>query len=225
MHGEGIGGHKLAHIMGLTFNMDTIYMTWLTGGIVLLIAVGATRRMQIVPHSRLQNFVEMIAEALYSQIKNSTGPKGRQIVPLIITLFIYLIIANWLGLIPGLTSPTNDINTTMALALFVLLTSHLLAVVNKGLFSYLHHFIEPYVLFLPINLIEEISKPITLAARLFGNIFAGEILLIILGMLVPFVIPTIWLGFSVFVGIVQALIFTIMSITYFANALQDHHDD
>ena len=82
---------------------------------------------------------------------------------------------------------------------------------------------KPHFLFLPINLIEEIAKPVTLSARLFGNILAGEILIVVLTKLVPYFIPSIWLAFSVFVGIIQAGIFTMMSMTYLANALQDNH--
>lgn len=224
MHGtEHIGAHQLAYFMGMAFHLDTIYMSLLASVIVLIIAVLATWKVQIVPQSRWQNFIEMVVEALLEQLDNNIGPNGRKVAPLIVTLFIYLVIANWLGLVPGFTSPTNDINATLGLALLILFTSHAIGIVNKGLFAHLRHFIEPYALFLPINIIEEISKPITLAARLFGNIFAGEILIIILNMLVPYVAPTVWLGFSVFVGVVQALIFTIMSITYLANALQEHH--
>jgi F-type H+-transporting ATPase subunit a len=93
--------------------------------------------------------------------------------------------------------------------------------VNKGLGSYLGHFIKPTPLFLPINIIEELSKPITLSFRLFGNIMAGEILIIVLGMLVPYIVPTAWLAFSVFVGIIQAFIFTMLSMSYLSAGLND----
>jgi F-type H+-transporting ATPase subunit a len=215
--------HKLVEFLGMTFHLDTIYMTWLSSAIVLLIAVLATRNLAIIPQSRWQHFIEMIAEALLDQVDNNIGPKGRKVAPLIMTLFIYLVISNWLGLVPGLTSPTNDINCTLGLAVMIVITVNFLGVRNKGFFGHFSHFIKPNIVFLPINLIEEISKPVTLSARLFGNIFAGEILIVILGMLVPYLIPTVWLAFSVFVGIVQAMIFTIMSMTYLANALQDNH--
>lgn len=215
--------HKIAHFLGMTFHMDTIYMTLLSSVIVLVLAILATRRVAVIPRSRWQLFIEMIVEALLDQVDNNIGPKGRKVAPLIITLFIYLVIANWLGLVPGMTSPTNDINCTLGLAVMIVLTVNYLGVANKGILGHFSHFIKPSIVFLPINIIEEISKPITLSARLFGNIFAGEILIVILGMLVPYVIPTAWLAFSVFVGIVQAMIFTIMSMTYLANALQDNH--
>ncbi|MDU2063661.1 MAG: F0F1 ATP synthase subunit A, partial [Sporomusaceae bacterium] len=85
------------------------------------------------------------------------------------------------------------------------------------------HFFKPYALFLPINIIEELAKPITLSFRLFGNIIAGEVLLIVLGMLVPYFVPTIWLAFSVFVGVIQAFIFTMLTMSYLSNSLNDNH--
>lgn len=224
-HGGGgheIGVHKLAHFAGLTFNLDTLYMTWLTMGIVIFLAVIATRRAEIVPRG-WQNFLEMAVLALLEQIDNNMGPKGRKLAPLIITLFLFLVVGNELGLIPGLTSPTNDINTTLGLALMVVMLVHVIGAINKGPVKYFKHFFEPFVPFVIINIVEEVAKPITLSFRLFGNILAGEILLIILGMLVPYVIPTAWLAFSVFVGVVQAFIFTILTISYLSNSVQDEH--
>lgn len=217
---EHIGVHKVAHFAGLAFNMDTLYMTWLTMAIVLLLVWAATRRITLVPRG-LQNVVEMIVEALHEQIESAIGPKGRFLGPFIVTLFLFLLVGNWLGLVPGLASPTNDLNTTLGLALMVILMVQVIGVWNKGFFGYFSHFFKPYAVFLPINIIEELSKPVTLSFRLFGNIAAGEILLVILGLLVPYLIPTGWLAFSVFVGVVQAFIFTVLSLSYLSNALKD----
>jgi F-type H+-transporting ATPase subunit a len=126
--------------------------------------------------------------------------------------------------VPGFTSPTNDINTTLALALVVIAFVHCLGVKNQGLLSYLKHFFKPSILMFPINVVEELAKPVTLSFRLFGNIMAGEILIIILGMLVPYFVPTLWLVFSVFVGIIQALIFTMLSMSYLSSVLEEHHE-
>jgi F-type H+-transporting ATPase subunit a len=224
-HGGGgheIGSHKLAHFAGLTFNMDTLTMTWLTMAIVIIFAVIATRRAALVPRG-WQNFLEMAVTALLDQIDNTMGPKGRKMAPLIITLFLFLVVGNELGLVPGFTSPTNDINTTLGLALMVVILVHIIGIREKGAGRYIKHFFEPYIPFVIINIIEELAKPITLSFRLFGNILAGEILLIILGMLVPYVIPTAWLAFSVFVGIVQAFIFTMLSMSYLSNSLKNEH--
>jgi len=223
-HGGGheIGSHKLAHFAGLTFNLDTLTMTWITMAIVILLAVAATRRIELRPRG-WQNFLEMAVVALLEQVEANMGAKGKKLAPLVITLFLFLAVGNELGLVPGFTSPTNDINTTLGLALMIVIIVHVLGVKNKGLIRYVKHFFEPYVPFVIINIIEEVAKPITLSFRLFGNILAGEILLLVLGMLVPYFVPTLWLAFSVFVGIVQAFIFTMLSISYLSNSLQDDH--
>ncbi len=226
-HGGGheIGGHKLGYIFGYAVHMDTLYMTWLTMAIVIAVAFVATRRLTLIP-SGWQNFLEMVVTALLDQIEGTMGPKGKKLAPLVITLFLFLLIANWLGLVPGFTSPTNDINTTLGLALMVVALVQILGMIHKGPVAYIKHFFQPFIPFVIINIIEELSKPITLAFRLFGNILAGEILIIILGILVPMWIPIpniIWLGFSVFVGVVQAFIFTMLSMSYLANSLDDHH--
>lgn len=220
--GHEIGAHKLAHFAGLTFHLDTLIMTWLTMAIIILLAVVATRNLKMKPQG-WQNFLEMVVDALLEQIDANMGPRGRKLAPLVITLFLFLVVGNELGLIPGFTSPTSDLNTTLGLALMIVVLVHILGVVNKGPVRYFKHFFEPYVPFVIINIIEELAKPITLSFRLFGNILAGEILLLILGMLVPYVVPTAWLAFSVFVGVVQAFIFTMLSISYLSNSLADNH--
>jgi len=218
--GHEIGTHTLAHFAGMTFHLDTLIMTWLTMAIIILFAVLATRNLQLKPQG-WQNFLEMVMNALLEQIDANMGSRGRKLAPLVITLFLFLVVGNELGLIPGLKSPTADLNTTLGLALMIVIIVHILGVMNKGPVRYFKHFFEPFIPFVIINIIEEIAKPITLSFRLFGNILAGEILLLILGMLVPYVVPTAWLAFSVFVGIVQAFIFTMLSISYLSNSLAD----
>lgn len=219
--GHEIGVHKVAHLAGFTFNMDTLYMTWIVMAIVILLAVLATRGVALVPRG-WQNMLEMVIEWLIEQMDSAMGPNGRKLTPLIITLFLFILISNWLGLIPGFTSPTSDLNTTLGLALLMISLVHVLGVMRKGL-KYFKHFFEPYIPFVVINIIEELAKPVTLSFRLFGNILAGEVLLIILGLLVPYVVPTAWLAFSVFVGVVQAFIFTMLSMSYIGNSIRDDH--
>lgn len=216
-----IGAHQLGHFLGMTVNLDTLYMTWLAMGLVLLLAVAATRRLSLVPRG-WQNVLELVITALLEQIEANMGANGKKLAPLVITLFLFLLVSNWLGLVPGFTSPTNDLNTTLGLALLVISLVHVLGVMNRGL-GYFKHFFEPYIPFVIINIIEELAKPITLSFRLFGNILAGEVLIIILGLLAPYVIPTAWLAFSVFVGVIQAFIFTMLSMSYLANSVRDHH--
>lgn len=217
--GHEIGVHTVAQVAGLTFNMDTLTMTWISMAVVILLAVLATRKVALVP-GNWQSIMEMTMEWLHEQMESAMGPNGRKLAPLIISLFLFLLVANWLGLIPGFKSPTADLNTTLGLALMMILLVHVLGVMNKGL-KYFKHFFEPYIPFVVINIIEELAKPITLSFRLFGNILAGEVLLIILGLLVPYIVPTAWLAFSVFVGVIQAFIFTMLSMSYIGNSIRD----
>lgn len=217
-----IGVHKLAHFAGLTFNIDTLTMTWIAMAIVIGLAVLATRRIELIPRG-WQNILEIAIFALLDQIEATMGPKGKKLAPLIITLFLFILIANWLGLVPGFSSPTSDLNTTLGLALMVIVLVHILAIANKGPVRYVKHFFEPYIPFVIINIIEEIAKPITLSFRLFGNILAGEVLIIVLGLLVPYVVPSLWLAFSLFVGLIQAFIFTMLSMSYLASSIQQEN--
>ena len=220
-----IGVRETVQFAGLTFNWETLVMTWISMGIVLLIAILATRNLKMVP-TGTQNIVEALIVWLREQVATNLGPKGEFLCPLIVTLFLFLIVANWLGLVPTMASPTNDLNTTFGLALLIVLIVHVLGLYMKGM-HYVKHFFQPFPIFVVINVIEEVAKPITLAFRLFGNILAGEILIIILLKLVPIWMPipsVIWLAFSIFIGGVQAFIFTSLSMAYLANAVKDREE-
>jgi F0F1-type ATP synthase, subunit a len=223
--GHEIGVHKIANFLGYTFNMDTLYMTWLVMALVIFLAIMAVRRLETVPRG-WQNIFEMAIEAIGGQVDATIGPNSKKVAPLLITLFLFLLISNWLGLVPGFTSPTNDLNTTLGLALMIICLVHVLGIARRGL-AHFKHFLEPNPLFLPINLIEEIARPITLAFRLFGNIIAGEILIVLIAALPMYYLEplwgTVWLVFSMVVGIIQAFIFTMLSTSYLSNSLKDEH--
>ena len=220
-----IGVRETVQFAGLTFNWETLVMTWLSMAIVLFIAILATRNLKMVP-TGAQNIVEALIVWLREQVQTNLGPKGEFLCPLIVTLFLFLIVANWLGLVPTMASPTNDLNTTFGLALLIVLIVHVLGLYMKGM-HYIKHFFQPFPIFVVINVIEEVAKPITLAFRLFGSILAGEILIIILLKLVPIWMPipsVIWLAFSIFIGGEQAFIFTSLSMAYLANAVKDSEE-
>lgn len=215
------GTHAVQQLLGMQVNMDTIFTTWLTALIVFLVVFAASRGKKLVP-TGVQNCVEILVEGLLSQFEKNVGPKYRQVVPALLTLFLFILTANQLGLLPTehlTASPTSDINTTLGLALAVTLLIHVLFIANQGVGKWIKHFFEPFPVFVLINLVEEISRPVTLAMRLFGNILAGEILLELLYALAPWLIPIIWIAFSVFVGCVQAYIFTTLSSVYLKHSL------
>ena len=213
---------------GITLNMQTLYMSWLTMFIVAAIVFAATRRVQMIPYG-IQNLVEMFIEWLDKLMDANLGIEGRRIsTPFVITLFLYIFIGNELGMMPSifvhLTSPTNDINVALGLSLTVAVATYIIGIIQQGP-KYFKHLVSPFALMLPLNLIEELSKPLTMALRLFGNILAGEILLVVLYKLVPWVVPNLWIGFSLIIGFLQACIFTMLTVIALAPIFkQVHHE-
>jgi F-type H+-transporting ATPase subunit a len=215
------GTHVVEQLFGMSVNMDTIYTTWLTALIVFICVLAATRGRSLVPGG-WQNVVEMLIEGLCNQFRENLGPKYRQVTSIFLTFFLFIFTANQIGLLPTqhlTASPTNDVNTTLGLAIASSLLIHFYFIKNKGVGGWLKHFFEPFPVFAIMNVIEEIARPITLAMRLFGNILAGEILLEILYFLCPWFVPMIWIAFSLFVGAVQAYIFTTLASMYMRESL------
>lgn len=217
------GHHLVVQLLGLNVNMDTLILTWFTAALVIIVSVAATRGRSLVP-SGLQNAMEIVIESLLSQFKETLGPKYGQVVSVLLTMFLFIFFSNELGLIPSphiLASPTNDLNTTVALALVSSLMVHVMALRNQGLKKHLKHYLEPFPPFILINLLEEVTKPLTLAFRLFGNILAGEILMEVLYFLVPVGVPMVWLLFSLVIGLIQAFIFTILTTSYLRDSFAE----
>ena len=150
-----IGVRETVQFAGLTFNWETLEMTWITMAIVLLIAFLATRSLKLVP-SGWQNVVEMVVTALAEQSDTMLGKRGQFLSPFIVTLFLFLLVSNWVGLVPTMASPTNDLNTTLGLALLVICMVHVLGVYMKG-GHYIAHFFQPTPVFVIINAIEEVA--------------------------------------------------------------------
>lgn len=121
------------------------------------------------------------------------------------------------------SSPTNDINVALGLSIMVAVATYIFGCIKQGP-KYFKHLISPFALMLPLNLLEELAKPLTMALRLFGNILAGEILLAVLYQLVPFIIPNLWIGFSLIIGFLQAFIFTMLTIIALAPIFKQAHE-
>lgn len=210
---------------GIVINMQTMYMTWITMAVVFVLFFVASRNPKLVP-SGLQNVMEFFVDFLNGLMEGTLGIKGRKyMAPFIITLFMFIFISNEIGMLPQVgvhwTSPTNDVNTCFGLSLTVALGAHVVGMCQKG-FSHYKHYISPSPAFLPLHLLDEIVKPLTMALRLFGNILAGEILLIVLYQLSPWIMPELWVMFSLFIGFLQAFIFTMLALTSFALAFAHH---
>lgn len=214
-----------------SFNPKTLIMTWITMAIVIIFLVAATRGMSMRRPKGAQNIVEMLWEFIRGLVNDNMDPKkGATLLSIVVTYFIFILFSNLIGLVPTLSSPTADYNTTLGLALCTFLLIYIYGIRYKGL-GYFKHYFRPFVVFLPINIIEDLSKPITLTFRLYGNIYAGEVLIaVLLGLLGGwlhvfggFVVSVVWLAFSIFIGCIQAFIFTMLSIVYVSQAVAEDH--
>lgn len=230
--GIQIGVHPTATLFGLTFNLDTIGSTVVAGAVI--IALGFWLRSRVtssgVP-SRIQIFWETVTKAIEDQVEGLMGVRvAPYTVPLGVALFLFILLSNWIELIPTdhkLPAPTADANTPYALALLVIVWVHAASVRRNGIGRYFGHYLKPAPALLALNVLEEVSKPVSLSLRLFGNIFAGSIMIEIIGLLPKYVLwlPDVaWKLFDMFVGAIQAVIFTLLTITYFSLQLKpDEH--
>ncbi|MBI1727874.1 MAG: F0F1 ATP synthase subunit A [Candidatus Rokubacteria bacterium] len=162
---------------------DQVLYMWIVMGILLVVAVVATRRLQMVPRGS-QNFMEVVLEQFVNEIDETIGHGGRRYLPLIATLGLFILTSNLMGLVPGLIAPTANLNTTAACALIVFFTYHWIGVRKQGLVPYLKHFAGPVPtalkpLMFVIEIISHCARPLSLSLRLFGNMMAGHILLAI----------------------------------------------
>ena len=231
--GIEIGVHPTATLFGLTFNLDTILSTVVAGAIV--IGLGLLLRSRVTSQGvpgKVQLFWETIVKFVEDQVDGLMGVKvAPYTVPLGVALFLFILLSNWIELVPTghhLPAPTADANTTYALALLVIVWVHVASIRHNGIGRYLGHYFKPVPALFPLNVIEELVKPVSLSLRLFGNIFAGAIMIEIIGLLPRYALwlPNAgWKLFDMFVGVIQAVIFTLLTITYFSLQLSssDEH--
>ena len=245
------GEHPEGHLFGWTFNLDTIWVTVVAGAIVVALGFWAKAKLteeteDHVP-TKIQLLWETIIEQVTKQVTDNLGKPNPFVIPLATALFFFILIANWIEVIPTelnknvhlLPSPTADTNLTYAMAFLVIAGVWTFGIRQKGLKGYLKHFLEPYPVLLPLNILEELVKPITLALRLFGNIFAGGIMLgliaglvslapgnIPIGGLLAGIMNVVWKLFdTMFLGGLQAFIFALLTVLYFGMAGGDHGDE
>jgi F-type H+-transporting ATPase subunit a len=215
---------------GLTFHVDTILATVVAGILIIAAGLFVRRRLSARTPTRAQLAWETIVSAAERQVEQSIGPAGRAIVPLAVVLFVFILVASLLETIPSghpekaLPAPTGDLNLTAALALLVIVTVHAMAIRSRGLRGYLGDYLRPTPWLLPLKILEELAKPITLALRLFGNVFAGTVMVILIFELIPPLLAPVpllaWKLFSVFVAVMQAFLFALLTVLYFQTAME-----
>jgi F-type H+-transporting ATPase subunit a len=246
-----IGEHVTRTWRGFTFNMDTIWATLIAGTLVFVLGFWARSALtkdadDHVP-SKIQLIWEVIVGEVNRQVEDNLGKVHPYVAPLAISIFFFVLFANWLELIPSeyneesghlLPAPTADTNLTYALAAVTMISVWSFGIRQKGTKGYFKHFVEPFPIMLPLNILEELIKPVTLALRLFGNIFAGGIMLALIGALIGWTVSDIpiggvlgfifnigWKIFDMFIGAIQAFIFALLTVLYFAMAGARHDED
>jgi len=204
-----------------TVNYITVLMTWVVMAIIIVSAALIARRLKEVP-GRVQLIVELLARFFDGLVKDALARDDRAYLPLIGTLFIFLILSNWIGIIPGLEEPTKDINTPLSLGVMGFFIWHVSGVRAKGVIEYVKEFFQPIFFMMPLNAVGELAKVISISFRLFGNIMGGAIIIIVVSHLLMFLVVPILLNgfFGVFVGSVQAFVFTMLFLTYTSVAVR-----
>jgi F-type H+-transporting ATPase subunit a len=196
--------------------------------VFLVVLLGlASRGLALIP-SRRQTFLEFIIQAFEGQLVDIIGEEGKKYLPMIATIGLFIFSANMLGLIPGFMSPTSKLNVTAGCALTVFVYYHWQGMRAQGVLRYLKHFTGPIPalapLLLPIEIISHFSRPVSLSLRLFGNIFAEELLIVIIASIVPFVLPLPFMAVAIFTSVIQAFVFVLLACIYIAGAVAQEED-
>lgn len=226
-----VGQHLYWQIGGLKVHGQVLITTWFVMGVLLIASLLASRNIQRIP-SGIQNLMEYALEFIRDLTKNQIGEKEyRPWVPFIGTLFLFIFVSNWSGaLLPWklihipegeLAAPTNDINTTVALALLTSLAYFYAGFRKRGL-EYFAKYVQPTPILLPINILEDFTKPLSLSFRLFGNILADELVVAVLVLLVPLFVPLPVMVLGLFTSAIQALVFSTLAAAYIGEAMEGH---
>jgi len=224
-----VGKHFYWNLAGFLVHGQVFVVIWFVLLILLTLSFLGTAKAERIPHG-FQNFMEAAVDFVTDIAKNQLGESFyKEWLPFIGTLFFFIFGSNWAGaIIPWklielpegeFAAPTNDINTTVALALLTSFAYFYAGLSKKG-FGYFKHYVEPLPLLLPLKILEDFTKPLSLSFRLFGNVLADELTISVLTSLVPLVIPLPIMLLGIFAGSVQALIFSTLAAAYIAEALE-----
>jgi len=218
LSGLGLGhfAHEAAHVIH----------SWLVMIILIVGALLLVKGIQMIPRKG-QNVIEVVIQSLENFMLEITGPEGKAFFPYIATIFFYILISNLIGLVPGFVSPTANVNTTLSLALCTFVLTHAIGIKHHGA-KYIKHFLGPMPILAPlmlvIELIGHLARVMSLTMRLFGNIFGKEKLLgILFGLAGLYLAPLPVLFLGILVSFIQAVVFMLLSIMYFAGAMEEAH--
>jgi F-type H+-transporting ATPase subunit a len=203
-------GHKL------TFNLETIVMSWIVFLILILFGVLSSRKRNILP-GPLQALAELFIVQFYTLVEDTLDKEmAKKYAPLIISLFMFLVLSNSIGIIPPFEEPTKDLNTTLAFGIMGAAIAHYVGIKTKGIKVYLSGYFEPFIIMAPLNLIGELANVVSISFRLFGNIMGGAIIILVVSYLTFSILlpPFLNAFFGLFVGTIQAFVFTMLTTVY-----------
>ena len=195
-----------------------VVTTWAIMTVLTVVCWLTTRRLKLHPDRR-QNVLELIVSGIMDQINEVIRKNPRPFLPLLGTLFIFLVAANLSGVLPGVEAPTGKLETPAALALIVFMAVHYFGVRARGPFGYLASFAKPKLIMLPLNIVSEVTRTFSLMVRLFGNVMSGEFVIALVLALAGLFVPIPLMALEILVGLVQAYIFTVLATVFIGAAV------
>ena len=239
-HNWGVFEGKLGSMLGgfldsVAFNVPTLLVTWGVMFVLIVFAIWLSKRLTLVP-GRVQWAVEFVVDGFDGIVRESLGEGSRKYLPYVGTVFIFLWAFNMVGVLPFLPEPTRDLNTPLGMGFIVVAVAHISGMRAKGVLRYLREFMEPSFVIggrtipnipmLPLNIAGEFGKAISLPFRLYGNIFGGAMIVLVIGHLILHIgLPVILAGFfGLFIGTVQAFVFSMLALTYTAVAISEDEE-
>ena len=195
-----------------------VVTTWAIMTVLTVVCWLMTRRLKFHPDRR-QNVLELIVTGIMDQINEVIRKNPRPFLPLLGTLFIFLVAANLSGVLPGVEAPTGKLETPAALALIVFMAVHYFGVRARGPFGYLASFAKPKLIMLPLNIVSEVTRTFSLMVRLFGNVMSGEFVIALVVALAGLFVPIPLMALEILVGLVQAYIFTVLATVFIGAAV------
>jgi len=200
----------------LTFNLEAICMTLIVVIILLAFAFLATRKRDFLPRP-FQVLGELFVAQFYQLTEDALDRQmAAKYAPMICTLFMFMLISNWLGIIPHLEEPTKDLNTPLGLGIMGFCIAHWAGIKTKGFKNYIKEYFQPIFFMMPLNVIGELAKIVSISFRLFGNIMGGSIIILVVSHLCYSLVlpPFLNAFFGLFVGTIQAFVFTMLTVVY-----------
>lgn len=200
----------------ITINLEVILMTWIAFAMLVVLGILSTRKRGIFPRS-MQMFGELFVNQFYDLTEDALDKEmAKKYGPLICALFMFLVLANWMGIIPHLEEPTKDLNTPLSLGLMGFAIAHYAGIKSKGFKAYAREYMEPMFFMMPLNVIGELAKIVSISFRLFGNVMGGSIIILVVSHLTYSIVlpPLLNAFFGLFVGTIQAFVFTMLTVVY-----------